>query len=121
AITASYQATVPGFAAAGLDRMQALDAIRRSVRLAQAARERADAAAASGEGPRLVAGSIGPYATVLADGSEYRGDYDPGPAAFRDVHAPRIDALLEAGADLLAIETIPTVREAEVLVRLVEE
>jgi homocysteine S-methyltransferase len=121
AITASYQATVPGFAAAGLDRAQALDAIRRSVRLAQAARERADAAAASGEGPRLVAGSIGPYATVLADGSEYRGDYDPGPAAFRDVHAPRIDALLEAGADLLAIETIPTVREAEVLVRLVEE
>ena len=64
---------------------------------------------------------MGPYGTVLADGSEYRGDYDPGPAVLRDVHAPRIDALLEAGADLLAIETIPTVREAEVLVRLVEE
>ena len=26
----------------------------------------------------LVAGSVGPYGAMLADGSEYRGDYDPG-------------------------------------------
>lgn len=121
ATTATYQATVPGFAAVGLDRAAALAAIARSVRLAQAARERAEAEDVEGDGGRLVAGSVGPYATVLADGSEYRGDYDPGPAVLREVHAPRIDALLEAGADLLAIETIPTIREAEVLVRLVEE
>ena len=121
AITASYQATVPGFAAAGLDRAAALEAIRRSVRLARRARDRADAEGTPSDETRLVAGSVGPYATVLADGSEYRGDYDPGPAVLREVHAPRIDALLEAGADLLALETIPTVREAEVLVRLVEE
>ena len=68
-----------------------------------------------------MAGSVGPYGTVLADGSEYRGDYDPGAAAFRDVHAPRIEALLAAGVDLLALETIPTLREAEVLVDLVDE
>ena len=58
---------------------------------------------------------------MLADGSEYRGDYDPGDAALRDVHAPRIEALLDAGVDLLAFETIPTVREAEVLVELLDE
>ncbi len=58
---------------------------------------------------------------MLADGSEYRGDYDPGDAVLREVHAPRIDALLAAGVDMLALETIPTIREAEVLVRLVEE
>ncbi|HEY6568758.1 MAG TPA: homocysteine S-methyltransferase [Candidatus Limnocylindrales bacterium] len=121
AITASYQATIPGFAAAGLDRAAALAAIRRSVQLAQAARDRADAESVERDGVRLVAGSVGPYATVLADGSEYRGDYDPGPAVLREVHGPRIDALLEAGADVLALETIPTMREAEVLVRLVEE
>ena len=69
----------------------------------------------------LVAGSVGPYGAMLADGSEYRGDYDPGPTALRDLHAPRIEALLDAGVDLLAIETIPTVREAEVLVDLVDE
>ena len=58
---------------------------------------------------------------MLADGSEYRGDYDPGPAALADFHRPRIEALVEAGADLLAFETIPTIREAEVLVRLLDE
>jgi homocysteine S-methyltransferase len=123
ATTASYQATAPGFAAVGLDADAALAAIRRSVELAIAARE-AHMAAAKGQlgGPELlVAGSIGPYGALLADGSEYRGDYDPGEAVLREVHAPRMDALLAAGADLLALETIPTVREAEVLVRLVEE
>ena len=58
---------------------------------------------------------------MLADGSEYRGDYDPGDTALRDLHAPRMEALLEAGADLLAIETVPTVREARVLVALLDE
>ena len=120
ATTASYQATIPGFAAAGLDRTAALDAIRRSVELARRARDATDAAHDTAAPRRLIAGSVGPYGAMLADGSEYRGDYDPGPEALREVHAPRIDALLEAGADLLALETIPTVREAEVLVRLVE-
>ena len=40
ATTASYQATVPGFAAAGLDRAAALGAIRDSVALARRARDR---------------------------------------------------------------------------------
>ena len=69
----------------------------------------------------LVAGSVGPYGAMLADGSEYRGDYDPGDAALEAFHRPRIDALVAAGADLLAVETIPTVREARVLVRLLDE
>ena len=42
-------------------------------------------------------------------------------AALRDFHRPRIEALVEAGADLLAFETIPTIREAEVLVGLLDE
>ena len=58
---------------------------------------------------------------MLADGSEYRGDYDPGDAALAAFHRPRIDALVAAGADLLAVETIPTIREARVLVRLLDE
>ena len=72
-------------------------------------------------GPLLVAGSVGPYGAMLADGSEYRGDYDPGAAALAAFHRPRIEALVEAGADLLAFETIPTIREAEVLVGLLDE
>jgi len=121
ATTASYQATVPGFAAAGLDRTTALETIRRSVALAQRARERfADATGRSIDG-LLVAGSVGPYGAMLADGSEYTGDYDPGDTVLRDVHAPRIEALLEAGVDLLAFETIPTTREAAILLELLME
>ena len=118
ATTASYQATVPGFAAAGLDRVAALGAIRDSVALARRARDRFAAEAGPAATDLLVAGSVGPYGAMLADGSEYRGDYDPGETALREVHAPRIEALLDAGVDLLAFETIPTIREAEVLVGL---
>ena len=121
ATTASYQATVPGFAAAGLDRDAALGAISRSVEIARRARDRYAAEAGLDPSALLVAGSVGPYGAMLADGSEYRGDYDPGAAALREVHAPRIEALLGAGVDLLALETIPTVREAAVLLDLVEE
>src|SRR5258706_4579754 len=94
ATTASYQATVPGFEAAGLDRATALAAIRESVALARRARERSVAETGRTIADLLVAGSVGPYCAMLADGSEYRGDYDPGVATLRDVHAPRIEALL---------------------------
>ena len=68
-------------------------------------------------------GRSGPYGTVLAAPPGYRGDYDPGAASVpRHPHAPRIEALLAAGVDLLALEdTIPTLAEAEVLVDLVHE
>jgi homocysteine S-methyltransferase len=124
ATTASYQASVEGFAAAGLDEAAALAAIRLSVELARRARERfrvEEAAAGRDPGALLIAGSIGPYGAMLADGSEYRGDYDPGDVALATFHRPRMHALAEAGADLLAIETIPTLREARVLVRLLDE
>jgi homocysteine S-methyltransferase len=119
ATTASYQATIPGFEAAGVDREGALAAMGRSVEVARRARDRFHEGGGAVEPGLLVAGSVGPYGAMLADGSEYRGDYDPGDAALRDFHAPRIEALLAAGADLLAIETIPTMREAAVLVELV--
>jgi homocysteine S-methyltransferase len=121
ATTASYQATVPGFVAAGRTADDALEAIARSVSVAARAADRHAEAAGVERSTLLVAGSVGPYGAMLADGSEYRGDYDPGESALREFHAPRIDALLEAGADLLAMETIPTVREASVLVRLLDE
>lgn len=121
ATTASYQATVQGFATAGLDRGTALGAIRTSVTVAARAADRHAAESGVDRASLLVAGSVGPYGAMLADGSEYRGDYDPGRTALREVHAPRMEALLEAGADLLAIETIPTIRESEVLLDLVRE
>lgn len=124
ATTASYQASIEGFAAAGLDRDAALRAIRLSVELAARARDRfraEEAAAGRDPGELLIAGSVGPYGAMLADGSEYRGDYDPGDARLAAFHRPRIETLVAAGVDFLAVETIPTIREARVLVRLLDE
>lgn len=40
---------------------------------------------------------------------------------MRKWHRPRINALVEAGVDILALETIPSVVEAEMLINLVKE
>ncbi|MFI9008001.1 homocysteine S-methyltransferase [Actinosynnema sp. NPDC053489] len=112
AITASYQATVEGFARRGLPAGRTAGLWRDSVTLARRA-------AAEVPGPRWVAGSVGPYGAMLADGSEYRGRYGVPPGALEEFHRPRIEVLAEAGADVLAVETIPDVLEAEAVLRVV--
>ena len=123
AITASYQASVEGFQRRGLTGAEALDLIRRSVTLAREARDRFwEGAGHPKDRPRpLVAASVGPYGAFLADGSEYRGDYSLTEDQLVAFHRPRLRALVEAGADLLACETIPCLREAAALVRLLKE
>ena len=114
ATTASYQVSAQGFAAAGLGADAADRSLRRSVALAQDARDRAGLA-----GSAWVAGSVGPYGAVLADGSEYTGAY-AGPDGLdldrlRRFHRPRLHALADAGADVLACETLPAALEVEAL------
>ncbi|HET7724951.1 MAG TPA: homocysteine S-methyltransferase, partial [Propionibacteriaceae bacterium] len=113
ATTASYQASVGGFTKAGLSTAEAERLIVRSVELAREA--------ASAFPGTKVAASVGPYGAVLGDGSEYRGRYGLSPAALRDFHRPRIELLLSAEPDLLAVETVPDVDEAVVLAELVDE
>ena len=110
ATTASYQASIGGFAQAGISQAEAAQLIRRSVRLAEQARARFDDG-----NERWIAGSIGPYGAALADGSEYRGDYDLTVEELRSWHRPRIELLAEAGVDILALETIPCLAEVEAL------
>src|SRR6266436_6399065 len=69
----------------------------------------------------LVAASVGPYGAMLADGSEYRGRYALDDAALAEFHRPRLKVLADAGADLLACETMPSLREAQVLASLLRE
>ena len=92
AITASYQAAPDDVAG-----------LRRSVALARAAQD------------GWVAASVGPYGAVRADGSEYRGDYGLTVAELRAFHRPRLKTIADAGADVLAIETIPCLAEVEAL------
>ena len=110
ATTASYQASMDGFAKAGIGRTEANQLIKRSVRLAEQARASCDDAK-----QRWIAGSVGPYGAALADGSEYRGNYDLSVAELREWHRPRIQLLAEAGVDILALETIPCLAEVEAL------
>jgi homocysteine S-methyltransferase len=114
--TASYQATIAGFARAGFVEAEARRLLRRSVELARAACH--DAAA--GGAPALVAASIGCYGAALADGSEFTGAYDVGEAALMDHHQPQLEALVDAAPDLIAFETIPRLDEALACARLLE-
>lgn len=119
AITASYQATPDGFAARGLNEAQARSLIAKSVALVKQARDSYYAENPAAKG-LLIAGSVGPYGAYLADGSEYRGDYQRSAQVFQDFHRPRVEALLEAGVDLLACETLPSFDEIRALVQLLE-
>lgn len=98
----------------------------------------------------LVAGSVGPYGAFLHDGSEYTGVYEaemsvevrlyfmhmpsdmhnlppsdcgicPLSQELKAWHRPQVHALVAAGADLIAMETIPSFKEAEALVDLLRE
>jgi homocysteine S-methyltransferase len=113
ATTASYQASFDGFADSGISRDDTVRLLRRSVELAKTARDEVGVAG------RRVAASVGPYGAALADGSEYRGRYGLSVAQLEDWHRPRLEVLADAGADVLALETIPDVDEAEALVNLV--
>jgi homocysteine S-methyltransferase len=114
ATTASYQASVDGFVAAGYDAAAARRLIARSVTIARQVRDEL----AERRPGLLVAASVGPYGAFLADGSEYTGRYGVPRTRLRDFHAPRLELLAAAGPDLLAVETIPDTDEAEVLVEL---
>ncbi|WP_125130687.1 homocysteine S-methyltransferase [Microbacterium sp. 10M-3C3] len=76
---------------------------------------RLSVAVARDSGARWVAASVGPYGAVRADGSEYTGDYGRDAAELRAWHRRRLAALADAGADVLAVETVASPLEAEVL------
>lgn len=109
AISASYQASFPGFESVGIGPERAAALMRRSVTIAQNVRDelRPDGG--------LVAASVGPYGATLMDGSEYRGDYDLGVEELREFHRPRLETLATAGAELFAVETIPCLAEVEAI------
>ncbi len=123
ATTATYQASFEGFGRRGIGEAAAAALMREAVALAVAARQEfwADPSNRVGRRRPLVAASIGPYGAMLADGSEYRGGYAASDAALIGFHRPRLEVLARSGADLLACETIPGLREALILARLLGE
>ena len=120
AITASYQATPMGFAPKGIELEESIKLIKTSVKLAQQAKMqylndiKQDKAL-------LIAGSVGPYGAYLANGSEYTGDYQLSESEFIAFHKDRVTALIDAGVDILACETMPSFLEIKALVKLIQQ
>jgi len=103
-ITSSYQASVPGFVAAGLSADEARRILASTTSVAQAS------------GAMVVAASVGPFGACLGDRSEYHGRYAASWDDVRTFHRERLEVLVDTGPDVFAIETIPTAIEAEIVV-----
>lgn len=126
--TNTYQASVPGLMKhLNVNERESLDLLTKAVSLAKKAvhdyAEETDSLERYADRRPIVAGSCGPYGACLHDSSEYSGFY--GKTVSRqeliDWHRPRVQALLDAGVDVLALETIPCVEEAEALLELLQE
>ncbi|XP_071570055.1 homocysteine S-methyltransferase YbgG-like [Temnothorax nylanderi] len=123
--TNTYQASVPGLTKyLNISDGESLDLFATAVHLAKkAVEDYAQKEKLSVECRPKVAGSCGPYGAYLHNASEYTGSY--GKTVSRreliDWHRPRVKALLDAGVDLLALETIPCIEEAEALLELLKE
>ncbi len=121
-ITASYQGSFQGFLEAGYSQKEAFSLLNKSVEIACEARDRfnseRDKHNIDSISP-LVAASIGPYGAYLADGSEYHGRYTISASDLLEFHEERFTLLAKSAADILACETIPSYREAEILQDLI--
>jgi homocysteine S-methyltransferase len=122
-VSTTYQASLQGFAKRGMSQAEAADLLRLSVSLAVQARDEFWDIPANRVGRLrpIVGASVGPYGAFLADGSEYRGDYDIDEGGLYEFHRERWAILAAAGADVMACETIPSRPETIALASLLRE
>jgi homocysteine S-methyltransferase len=117
-LTASYQVSAEGFAEQGLSLQAADDALRRSVSVAESAREWYRGIS---DRPIWIGASLGPFGAMLHNGAEYHGNYS---VSFEEVvqfHAKRVSVLASTNADFLAFETIPSLDEAGAILIVLED
>lgn len=112
-LTASYQVSSMGFREIGLEANDAEEALRKSVDLAMRARE-----TYRRESPRpiLIGISLGPYGAALHNGAEFHGNYGIDFPALVEFHAERLAILENTQADFVALETVPSLEEAEAII-----
>ena len=119
--TMSYQATLEGFEQAGFDREKAKDLLRSSVKLAKRTRDEFWSSRPKMVCTKpLVAASIGPYGAFLANGAEYTGEYGISTTELVEFHTPRWQILAAQDPDVMLAETLPCLKEAQVLAELAE-
>lgn len=112
-LTAGYQVSSMGYAELGLPPEAAASAMKKSVDLAVAARERYRSQSSR---PAWIAASLGPYGAALHDGSEYHGNYNASFAGLVEFHAERLAVIEDTDADFVALESVPSLMEAEAII-----
>ncbi|MBT8378632.1 MAG: homocysteine S-methyltransferase [Ignavibacteria bacterium] len=123
-ISASYQASISGFISEGFSEKKAKSLLERSVALAnEASNEYLELLKDSGTQRirPLVAASIGPYGAYLANGAEYNGNYKVSKSELTSFHESRWEILCNCPVSLFACETIPSFKEAEVLLEILRQ
>ncbi len=117
-LTSSYQVSAMGYAELGQPPEAAAAALQLSVELAIAARDRYRQQSSR---PVWIAVSLGPYGSALHDGSEYHGNYA---ASFADLvrfHEERLAIAETTAADFVALESVPSLEEAEAIVEALHQ
>lgn len=115
--TASYQVSAIGYAELGRPPADAARAIRLSVEIAQEAKQ---TYAHESNRPVLIAISLGPYGAALHNGAEFHGQYQIGFRELVAFHAERLSIAAETSADLIALETIPSIEEARAILEALQ-
>jgi len=119
--TASYQASRDGFATLGLAADEADALMLLSVELAKHARDAYLLDNPDCTYRPMIAASIGPYGAALHDGSEYTGSYKVDSEDLSAFHIDRLNLFDNSDADVLALETIPSIAEVKVLGELLRD
>ncbi|XP_074524934.1 betaine-homocysteine S-methyltransferase [Halichoeres trimaculatus] len=123
--TATYQASIRGFKDhLNVTPERARELLMSGVQLAKETTEKfISESCSAGQRRPLVAGSVGPYGAFLHDGSEYTGAYakEMSVEDLKVWHRSQVECLTAAGADFVAFETIPSIKEAEAVVELLRE
>lgn len=112
--TSSYQASFKSLKKRGYSEIQSKNIILKSVEIVEEIKKNYN-------NKIIIAASIGPYGSYLADGSEYVGNYDINEETFFDFYKKKVDLLDSSSADVLAFETIPSYKEAKVISNILKE
>jgi homocysteine S-methyltransferase len=116
--TASYQVSALGYTELERPRSDAAQALRQSVEIAERAREEY---ARESDRSVLIAASLGPYGAALHNGAEFHGRYEIGFDELVAFHAERLAVVAETDADVIALETIPSLEEARAILEALSE
>lgn len=114
--TASYQISERGYRELG--REDWAQAMRQSVELAEKARREY---ARENDRRVWIAASLGPFGAALHNGAEFHGRYGIGFDELVSFHRERLAILAETSADIVALETVPSLDEAHAIVAALHE